>query len=82
MFLEKDRLLAENAIVYSKYLITTKDYATSLKVTDTFRLKMIKNADDAPLHELTFLHGLNQYYNGNIDDALVMFKTAFFQRTL
>lgn len=78
MFLEKDRLLAENAIVYSKYLIATKDYVTSLKVTDTFRLKMIKNADDAPLHELTFLHGLNLYYNGNTDDALVMFKTSFF----
>lgn len=78
MFLEKDRLLAENAIVYAKYLIATKDYVTSIKVTDTFRLKMIKNADDAPLHELTFLYGLNQYYNGNIDDALVMFKTSFF----
>ena len=78
MFLEKDRLLADNAIVYAKYLIATTDYATSLKVTDAFRQKMIKNADDAPLHELTFLHGLNQYCNGNIDDALVMFKTAFF----
>lgn len=78
MFLEKDRLLADNAIVYAKYLIATKDYVTSIKVIDAFRLKMIKNADDAPLHELTFLYGLNQYYNSNIDDALVMFKTAFF----
>lgn len=78
MFLEKDRLLAENAIVYSKYLIATKDYVTSIKVTDAFRLKMIKNADDAPLHELTFLHGLSHYHNGTIDEALVLFKTAFF----
>lgn len=77
-FLEKDRLLAKNAIVYSKYLIAAKDYVTSLKITDIFRQKMIKNADDAPLHELTFLYGLNQYYNGNIDEALVIFKTAFF----
>lgn len=77
-FLEKDRLLAENAIVYSKYLIAAKDYVTSLEITDIFRQKMIKNADDAPLHELTFLYGLNQYYNGNIDEALVIFKTAFF----
>lgn len=78
MFLEKDRLLAENAIVYAKYLIASKDYATSIKITDIFRLKMIANADDAPLHELTFLHGLGHYHSGTVDEALVLFKTAFF----
>ena len=78
MFLEKDRLLAENAIVYAKYLIATQDYVTSQKVSNAFRLKMIKNADDAPLHELTFLYGLSHYHNGAIAEALVLFKTAFF----
>jgi len=78
MFLEKDRLLAENAIVYAKYLIATQDYVASQKVSNAFRLKMIKNADDAPLHELTFLYGLSHYHNGAIAEALVLFKTAFF----
>ena len=78
MYLEKDRLLAENVIVFSKYLLATRDYKTSLKVTDTFRLKIIENADDAPLHELTFLYGLSLFYNNKTDDALIMLKTAFF----
>lgn len=77
-FLEKDRLLAENAIVYTKYLIATKDYTSALKTADTFKNKMITNADDAPLHELTFLVGLAYYYLNDIDSALPSFKTTFF----
>lgn len=77
-FLEKDRLLAESAIVYSKYLIATSEYDTALKVAEKYRHKMVENSDDAPLHELTFLTGLGYYYQGNLDEALIRFKTAFF----
>ena len=77
-FLEKDRFLAEYAIVYSKYLITNKEYTTALKLADAFRQKMIKNDNDAPLHELTFLTGLANYYLGDNEAAIQYFKTAFF----
>lgn len=77
-FLEKDRFLAEYAIVYSKYLIANKEYTTALKLVDTFRQKMIKNDIDAPLHELTFLTGLANYYLGKKEEAMLYFKTAFF----
>lgn len=77
-FFEKDRLLAGNAVVYSKYLIATHDYPAALKTADTFRLQMIANVDSASLHELTFLTGLGYYYIGNTDEALICFKTAFF----
>lgn len=77
-FLEKDRLLAEHAITYSKYLIGNTDYLAAMKLADTFRQKTIKNDDDAPLHELTFLTGLANYHLGNNEKALLYFKTAFF----
>lgn len=77
-FLEKERLLAEHAIIYSKHLIMSKDYTAALKLADGFRNKMIQNNDDAPLHELTFLTGLANYYLGHADNAMLYFKTAFF----
>lgn len=77
-FLEKDRFLAENAIVFSKYLFINKDYSASLKVANAFRQKMIKNSDNAPLHELTFLTALGHYHTENNSVALALFKTAFF----
>lgn len=77
-FVEKDRLLAEYAIVYSKYLLAEQDYTTALKLADDFRLKMIKNSDDPWLHELTFLTGLGYYYTGENETALLYFKMVFF----
>lgn len=77
-FLEKDRLLAENAIVYAKYLVATKEYDVAFQIADKFRHKMVVNSDDAPLHELTFLTGLGYYYKNDSDNALIYFKTAFF----
>lgn len=77
-FLEKDRLLAENAIVYTKYLIATKDYTSALKITNLHKNKMIKNADDALLHELTFLIALAHYYLNDLDNAMLCFKITFF----
>lgn len=77
-FMEKDLLLAENAIVYSKYLISIGDYDATLKITKKFHEKMIENDDHSPIHELTFLSGLAYYYQNNLDEAMLHFKTAFF----
>lgn len=77
-FLEKDKFLAEYAIVYSKYLIMEKDYSNALKLADKFRQRTMKNDDDAPLHELTFLAGLALYHAGKTEEAFLWFKTAFF----
>lgn len=77
-FLEKDKFLAEYAIVYSKYLIAEEDYSNTLKLAEKFRQRTIKNDEDAPLHELTFLTGLALYHVKRTEEALLLFKTAFF----
>ena len=77
-FLEKDRLLAENAIVYAKYLISAKEYDAAFKIADKFRHKMVENSDNASLHELTFLTGLGYYYKNDHENATIYFETTFF----
>lgn len=77
-FIEKEFLLAENAVVYAKYLIAIGDYNATITITDKFHNKMAENSDDAPIHELTFLSGLAYHYQNNIVEALLHFKTAFF----
>ena len=76
--LEKDHLLAENAVVYIKYLIAIGEYNSVLSITDIYTHKMINNTDDTLLHELTFLKGLSHYYLGHLDEALLCFKMVFF----
>lgn len=75
---EKEQLLAEHAIVYSKYLIATKDYPAAFKLAHDFREKMACQFLDTCLHELTFLTGLSAYHEGKTEDALTFFKMAFF----
>lgn len=77
-FLERDRLLAENAVVYTKYLLTVCDYKSALELSDFYRHQMILNLDDGLIHELTFLTALGYYYMGQQDRFLTLFKTAFF----
>ncbi len=77
-YLEKDRLEAEYTIVYTKYLLTTGDYKTALKLADEKRHQMVLNSEDAPLLELTFLTGLSFYYMNETDKAVNYFKTAFY----
>lgn len=77
-FMEKNLLLAENAVVYAKYLIATGDYSGSLKITEKFHKKMVENSDHSTIHELTFLSGLAYYYEKNLAKAMLRFKTAFF----
>lgn len=77
-FLERDRLLAENAVVYTKYLLTICDYKSALELSNFYRHQMISNLDDGLMHELTFLTALGCYYTGQQDRFLTLFKTAFF----
>ncbi len=77
-FHEKDKLLAETSIVYSKYLFATKNYSSALKISEDTRFQMINNTDNTCLHQLTFLTGLGYYYSDNTCTALRYFKTAFF----
>lgn len=76
-FLDKDRLLAENAIVHTKYLIATADYKNALKTADYHRHKMAQELNDAPLLELTFLTALGYYYTNDKENALTYFKMAY-----
>lgn len=76
-FLEKNQLLAENAIVYTKYLIATHDYDSALQTADTSRHQMVLDINDVPLHELTFLTGLCLYYKKQEKEALALMKAAF-----
>lgn len=77
-FLEKDRMLAENGIVYAGYLLTTGDYKAALSTADKFRHQMVLNLDDGSLHELSFLTALGYYYTDDMENAMTYFKTAFF----
>lgn len=75
---EKEQLLAENAIVYTKYLIATQDYDNALQTADAFRHQMILDMNDVSLCELTFLTSLSLYYKGDTEKALDLFKATFF----
>lgn len=77
-FWEKDRLLAEHAVVYTKYLIAVKDYENALKTADYHRHKMAQEFIDSPLLELVFLMSLIYYYLDEQENAIAYFKMAFF----
>lgn len=77
-YLEKDRLLAENVIVYVKYLISTDDYEKAYELADKHRHQMILDRDNSPLFELTFLTGLASYHLHSIDAALSFFQNVFY----
>ncbi len=76
-FLDKDLLLAENAIVYCKYLLNAGRYDNALTTADTHRRKMTHELIDSPLHELTFLTALGYYYTDDNDKFYEYFKMAF-----
>ncbi|MBQ5733864.1 MAG: transcriptional regulator [Lachnospiraceae bacterium] len=77
-FYEKEQLLAENAIVYSKYLLAIKDFNAAYKMADTFRHKAIFNMNNSVLHELSFLTALGLYYNGDIKNAYELFESTIY----
>ncbi len=77
-YLEKERMLAEDAIVYAKYLIAVGEYAAGLETADFHRHRMAANVECAPLFELCFLTGLCHHHLGNQDRADVFLKAAFY----
>ena len=77
-FYEKEQLLAENAIVYSKYLLAIKDFNAAYKMADAFRHKAIFNMNNSVLHELSFLTALGLYYNGDIKNAYELFESTIY----
>lgn len=76
--MEKERMQAESAIVYAKYLISKEEFDAARETADTHRHKMAVNTDTAPLFELTFLTGLCCYYLGDLDSAALHIKAAFY----
>lgn len=77
-YLEKERMQAEAAVVYAKYLIAMREYAAGLETADYHRQRMAANVECAPLFELCFLTGLCHYRLGNRDRADVFLKAAFY----
>lgn len=77
-YLEKEHLMAENTIVYVKYLLSIFDYDKAATLANEYRHQMVLNAEDGPIFELTFLTGLSIYYLNNTEDALSMIQDAFY----
>lgn len=75
--LEKERTLAELAIVHVKCLISKKEYAAALKMADTHRHRMAVAIDKATLLELTFLTGLCCHYTDS-PNAAAQIRAAFY----
>lgn len=75
---EKERMQAEDAIVFVKYLLAKKDYRTALNVADSHRHQMVINMEESVLLELTFLTGLCCHYLKDHDRAAECIKAAFY----
>ena len=76
--MEKEHFLAQNAIVYTKYLLAQKDYVKALEVADKNRHQMVINNDSPFLYELTFLTGLCYYHNSDIEKFYSLFLASFY----
>ncbi len=75
---EKERLQAEDAIVYTKYLIAAGNYEAALETAENSRRKMALNSETAPLLELTFLTGLCCCHTWNPAAGKEHIKAAFY----
>lgn len=75
---EKDRMLAEDAIVYIKYLLAIRKYREAFQTADIWRHKMVVSMVEPLLFELTFLTGLCSYYLDDQDRSTECIKSAFY----
>ena len=75
---EKERLLAEDAIDYTKYLSAAGKFEAALETAENSRHKMALNTETAPLLELTFLTGLCCCYIGDLAAGERHIKAAFY----
>lgn len=76
--LEKERLQAEDSVVYTKYLIAAGDYCAALETAESSRHEMAYNMETAPLLELTFLTGICCFHIGKQEDCQRHIKSAFY----
>lgn len=75
---EKESPLAENAVVYSKYLLAIKDYEKAYETADHFRHIMVSNVNDIYLQQLTFLTGVSLYYINRTNEAMELFNATIY----
>lgn len=76
--LEKERMQAEDAVVYTKYLLHTGDYSSALESADRYRHVTALHWNLSLLLELTFLTGMSWHYLGNRAKAAAHIKAAFY----
>ena len=77
-YMEKDRLLAECAIVYVKYLISRKEYTKGRELADYHIHQMNQNLCTAPLFELAFLSGICNFYLSDMENAKLHFMDVLY----
>lgn len=77
-YLEKDRLLAECAIVNIKYLILQKNYIQGKTLADTYIHQMNENLCTSPLFELTFLAGICDFYLSGTESSTIHFMDVLY----
>ncbi|MCH5341612.1 MAG: helix-turn-helix domain-containing protein [Acetatifactor sp.] len=75
---EKNRMLAEDAIVYTKYLLAVGNYREALQTADNWRHQMVVSMVEPLLFELTFLTGLCCHHLGDQNKAHECIKAAFY----
>ena len=75
---EKEALLAENAVVYAKYLLAIKDYERAYETADHFRLLMMNMMNNIFLRDLTFLTAISLYYHNKTTEAMELFKATIY----
>lgn len=77
-FSGKDKMLAECAIVYIKYLICHQEYNKALQLAQKYRQNALKINLSAPLLELTFLIGFCNYKLNYKNEAVINFKNVIY----
>lgn len=77
-FLDKERLLAENAVALGKYYLIQTKYETAYSTVEPHRNQMVINKTDLPLIRLTYLKGLSLYLNGEEKEGFSNMKVALY----
>ncbi len=76
--LEKERMQAEDAVVYAKYLLGTGDCLSAVETTDRYRSATALYWNLSLLLELTFLMGLGLHHLGDTPKAAEHIKNVFY----
>ena len=76
--LESNRLLAENAIVYTKYFFAIGNNSKALEFVEYHRHQMVLDIENPLLYELTFLSSIGYYRTGDVHKAKKQFEAVFY----